>query len=216
MINILNIIDDVGEEFSSTIPSNEIFLSLIVALISSVIINFIYKKTFSGVTYSKTFALSLLLLALVTSIIIKTINSNLSLSLGMVGALSIVRFRTSVKDPLDTIFMFWAISSGIMSGAGLYLVTILSTLLIGLIYFISYTINSKKDNKKLIVINTNKNNSEEIIKLLQSKKCLLKTESYNNDLAELSFEAKNRKILEDVIKDKDKYEIISLNIIDVA
>lgn len=216
MINILNIIDDVGEEFSSTIPSNEIFLSIIIALICSLIISFIYKKTFSGVTYNKTFSLSIILLTLVTSIIIKTINSNLSLSLGMVGALSIVRFRTSVKDPLDTIFMFWAISSGIMAGAGLYLVTILSTLVIGLLYFISFTFNSKKENKKLVVINTNKNKSEEIIKLLQSKKCLLKTESYNDDLVELSFEAKNRKTIEDVIQDKDKYEIASINVIDVA
>ena len=134
---ILNILDDIKGEFNNTIPTKDIFLSLGVALISAIIINYIYKKTYNGVSYNKSFALSTILLSLVTSIVIKTINSNLSLSLGMVGALSIVRFRTSVKDPIDTIFMFWAITTGIMSGAGLYLVTILSTLVIGLFYLIS-------------------------------------------------------------------------------
>jgi len=212
---ILNIIDDISKEFDSTIPTNDLLLSLLVALICSLIINIVYRKTYLGVSYNRSFSLSILLLSLVTSMIIRTINSNLSLSLGMVGALSIVRFRTSVKDPIDIIFMFWAISVGIMSGAGLYLVTVLATLVIGLVYFISYIIEEKKDNKKILVIRTNNARAEEIINYLKTKKCILKTETYKNGVAEISFECFNRKQIEDIIKLKDSADVISINVIDV-
>ena len=107
---ILNIINDLKDNltmtFSQTIPTSEIFLSLIVAVSSAIIINIVYKKTYTGVSYTKSFSLSIILLSMITSLVIKTVNSNLSLSLGMVGALSIVRFRTAVKETIDTIFMF--------------------------------------------------------------------------------------------------------------
>ena len=215
MVNTLSIIDDISSEFNNTIPTQDLMLSLLVAIASAIIINFIYKKTYLGVSYNKSFSLSTILLTLVTSIVIRTINSNLSLSLGMVGALSIVRFRTSVKDPVDTIFMFWGITAGIMSGAGLYLVTILSTLLIGLLYFISFTIQSKQDNKKLLVIVTDTAKSQEIINILKNKKCILKTETYKNNIAELSFECKNRSQVEDIINMRESQEIRSINIIDI-
>ena len=215
MVNTLSIIDDISSEFNNTIPTQDLMLSLLVAIASAIIINFIYKKTYLGVSYNKSFSLSTILLTLVTSIVIRTINSNLSLSLGMVGALSIVRFRTSVKDPVDTIFMFWGITAGIMSGAGLYLVTILSTLLIGLLYFISFTIQSKQDNKKLLVIVTDTEKSQEIINILKNKKCILKTETYKNNIAELSFECKNRSQVEDIINMRESQEIKSINIIDI-
>ena len=147
----LNIIDDIGDglskQFSETIPTEDLLLTLLIAIVSALIVDFVYKKTYVWVSYTKTFSLSIILLTLVTSVVIRTINSNLSLTLGMVGALSIVRFRTAVKDPVDTIFMFWAITVGIMSGAGLYIVALLSTLVIGLIYYISYTFQVKKTNK---------------------------------------------------------------------
>ena len=212
---ILNILDDISGEFNNTIPTKDIFLSLGVALISALIINFVYKRTFNGVTYNRSFALSVILLSLVTSIVIRTINTNLSLSLGMVGALSIVRFRTSVKDPIDTIFMFWAITTGIMSGAGLYLVTILSTLVIGLFYFVSYLFDSKKDGKKLLVVNTNNMKADEIIKMLKNKKCRLKTEAYKNNNVELTFECSNRSQIEEVVKLKNDVNVLSINIIDL-
>ena len=215
MVNTLSIIDDISSEFNNTIPTQDLMLSLLVAIASAIIINFIYKKTYLGVSYNKSFSLSTILLTLVTSIVIRTINSNLSLSLGMVGALSIVRFRTSVKDPVDTIFMFWGITAGIMSGAGLYLVTILSTLLIGLLYFISFTIQSKQDNKKLLVIVTDTAKSQEIINILKNKKCILKTETYKNNIAELSFECKNRSQVEEIINMRESQEIKSINIIDI-
>ena len=217
MINILSLVDNIKEEFTNTIPTQDLLLSLLIALISSLIINFIYKKTYMGVSYSKSNPLSIILLTLVTCIVIRTINSNLSLSLGMVGALSIVRFRTSVKDPIDTIYMFWAITAGIMSGAGLYLVTILSNLIIALLYFMSFLIESKKDNKKLLIITLPSSNSKEIIDILQKKKCVLKTESYKeNNESELTFEAKNRTQIEDIISLKEDKSIKTINIIDIS
>ena len=93
-------------EFTGTISIDKIVLSLITAFIIGIFIIYIYKKTYSGVVYSKSFSLCIILLAMVTALIIRTINSNLALSLGMVGALSIVRFRTAVKEPVDTGFMF--------------------------------------------------------------------------------------------------------------
>jgi hypothetical protein len=215
MIYNLSLADDIKNQFTNTIPTEDLLLSLLVACVSAFIINFIYKKSFLGVNYTKSFSLSIILLSLVTSIVIRTINSNLSLSLGMVGALSIVRFRTSVKDPVDTIFMFWAITVGIMSGAGLYIITILSTLIIGLIYFLCFIMQAQKDTKKLLIINVNSSYSDIVIEMINKKKCNIKTESYRNTTAELTIEAKNRKQVEELIKLKDKPEIVSLNIIDI-
>ena len=204
------------EEFTQTIPTKDIVLSLVVATVSALIINYIYKKTYKGVSYSQTFALSIILLTLVTSLVIRTINSNLSLSLGMVGALSIVRFRTAVKDPIDTIFMFWAITIGIMSGAGLYLITILATLIIGILYFISCTYQFRKTNKQILIIKATIPKAEAIIELMkQEAKCTLKTESYKNDVGELTYEIANRSVAETLLKHKTEEGILAINIIDV-
>lgn len=217
---VLNIIDSIGEglieQFTQTISTTDLLLSLLIAIISAIIINFTYRSTYVGVSYTKSFSLSIILLSLVTSVVIRTINSNLSLSLGMVGALSIVRFRTAVKDPVDTIFMFWAITVGIMSGAGLYIITILSTLIIAVTYFISYVFQIKKTNRLLLTITCTNEKASEIIRLLSgNKKCNLKTEMYKNDRAELTYEVANRKEIEQVLNMKDNMDIDSINVIDI-
>ena len=206
----------VVEEFTQTIPTKDIALSLIIAILAAVIINFIYKKTYTGVSYTKSFALSIVLLTMVTSLVIRTINSNLSLSLGMVGALSIVRFRTAVKDPIDTIFMFWAITAGIMSGAGLYIATLIATIIIGLFYFLCYSIQIKSKNKQLLIIKAIASKSDKIIDLMNDKKrCELKTESYKNNVAELTYEIANRNLAEDILKMKNEEGIIAINLIEI-
>ena len=206
----------VVEEFTQTIPTKDIALSLIIAILAAVIINFIYKKTYTGVSYTKSFALSIVLLTMVTSLVIRTINSNLSLSLGMVGALSIVRFRTAVKDPIDTIFMFWAITAGIMSGAGLYIATLIATIIIGLFYFLCYSIQIKSKNKQLLIIKAIASKSDKIIDLMNDKKrCELKTESYKNNVAELTYEIANRSLAEDILKMKNEEGIIAINLIEI-
>ena len=125
-----------SEQFNGPVTITMIVTSLLVAFAISLFIILVYRKTFSGVVYNRTMTLCILLLSMVTAMIIRTINSNLSLSLGMVGALSIVRFRTAIKEPVDTAFMFWAITAGIMSGAGLYVIAIVGSLLLGLAYYL--------------------------------------------------------------------------------
>ena len=134
----------------------------------------------------------------------------------MVGALSIVRFRTAVKDPIDTIFMFWAITAGIMSGAGLYIVTLIATIIIGLFYFLCYSIQVKSKNKQLLVVKSSVVEAEKIMNIMKDKKkCILKTESYKNNIAELTFEIANRTIAEEVLDMKKEDGIIAINLIEI-
>ncbi len=126
--------NSVLNEFSGELSLQRVIVSILLAFAIALFIFFIYKITFRGVVFNKSFALSLVLLSVVTSAIIMTVTSNLALSLGMVGALSIVRFRTAVKDPVDTIFMFWAVCAGIMTGAGLMFWSLFANVLMGLLY----------------------------------------------------------------------------------
>ncbi len=128
------------EEFSASLSVSDVFLTLITAFFLGLFIVWIYKLTYTGVLLSKGFCFSLVLLSMVTGVIIMTVVSNLALSLGMVGALSIVRFRTAVKESSDTLFMFWAISAGIMSGAGLRLIAVLATVLLGILYLVMFVL----------------------------------------------------------------------------
>ncbi|HHW46013.1 MAG TPA: DUF4956 domain-containing protein [Clostridiales bacterium] len=143
--------EKVLEQFSTGISFKDMMYSLILAFVLGLFIILVYRKTFRGVLFSKGFAFSLVLLAMVTAIVIRTISSNLALSLGMVGALSIVRFRTAIKDPVDTVFMFWAIAVGIMAGAGLYLISVIASLLVGIFYII-ITITYKKASLPYLLI----------------------------------------------------------------
>lgn len=106
-------------------------IALILAFLTGLFIHQVYRRTFSGILYSKPFNTSLVLLTMLTTFIILAVTSNVVLSLGMVGALSIVRFRTAIKDPLDLVFLFWAIGSGIVLGAGMVPLAIVGSLLIG-------------------------------------------------------------------------------------
>lgn len=108
-------------------------IALILAFLTGLFIHTIYRRTFNGVLYSKPFNTSLVLLTMLTTFIILAVTSNVVLSLGMVGALSIVRFRTAIKDPLDLVFLFWAIGSGIVLGAGMVPLALVGSLLIGLV-----------------------------------------------------------------------------------
>ena len=118
------------EEFTA-ISVGTLLTTLLLSFALGLFVLVIYRVTFGGVSFSKSFALSLVMLSMVTSLAILTVRSNVVLSLGMVGALSIVRFRTAIKDPMDTVFMFWSIVIGIITGAGYITVAILAALLLG-------------------------------------------------------------------------------------
>ncbi len=122
-----------GFQLNGEITWDIVLLTVAISFVIGLFIYFIYRRTFTGVLFTKSYGISLILLSMVTSVIIMTINSSLTLSLGMVGALSIVRFRTAIKDPMDTIFMFWVIAEGIMIGATMYLVAAIAAVVIGVI-----------------------------------------------------------------------------------
>ncbi|MDD6888477.1 MAG: DUF4956 domain-containing protein, partial [bacterium] len=125
------------QEFSS-ISIGQLLLALGIAFVLSLYIVLIYRLVYTGVLFSKRFALSLVLLGMITCVVVLTISTNVVLSLGMVGALSIVRFRTAVKDVMDTVFMFWAIVVGIMTGAGFALISGIATLVIGVLLLLLF------------------------------------------------------------------------------
>lgn len=115
-----------------------IALGLTTAILVGLVIYFTYKKFYIGVIYSKSFAMSLIGMSVLTATITLAISTNIVISLGMVGALSIVRFRTAVKDPLDLLYLFWSITSGIASGANMYLLVVIAALVMVLIISIFY------------------------------------------------------------------------------
>ena len=177
------------DNFAGTISVGSMLLSLVVAFLIGIFIIYVYRKTYTGVVYSKAFGLCILMLAMVTAMIIRTISSNISLSLGMVGALSIVRFRTAVKEPVDTGFMFWGISAGIMAGAGLYLIAIIASIGIGLLYFITYLMGFKVANRYLLVLKYEASAHNEVLKKIKAlRKFKVRSKSIFGNEVELSLE----------------------------
>ena len=118
------------EGFDTSLSGVDIVLGLAMAMAAALFILLIYQRTARQVTLNRSFCLSLLLVSVISAMMVLTITSNLALSLGMVGALSIVRFRTAIKDASDTAFLFWAVAAGITSGAGFYLLTVIGCLFV--------------------------------------------------------------------------------------
>ena len=139
------------EEFSA-ISLSEILVAIALAFVLSLFIVFIYRITYAGVSYSRSFIGCLIMLSMVTTVVILVISSNVVLSLGMVGALSIVRFRTAVKDAADTAFLFWSIATGIICGAGYVTVSVLATLLLGVLFVAVYVFSGKQKGSSYMVV----------------------------------------------------------------
>ena len=129
-----------------------IVVSLVLAFAVGLFIAWIYRRNFRGVMYSNNFALTLVLMTLITCPVVMCIKESIQLSMGMVGALSIVRFRTAVKDPLDTAYMFWALTMGILLGAGLFFLTALTVVGIGILITVVVNLQSKRMNSFLLVL----------------------------------------------------------------
>ena len=129
-----------------------IIVSLVLAFAVGLFIAWIYRRNFRGVMYSNNFALTLVLMTLITCPVVMCIKESIQLSMGMVGALSIVRFRTAVKDPLDTAYMFWALTMGILLGAGQFFLTALAVVGIGILITVVVNVQSKRMNSFLLVL----------------------------------------------------------------
>ncbi len=145
----------------------KIIIGLLLGCVVGLIIAFVYKRCYRGVLYSPTFAMTLMMLTLVTTPVVMCIKSNISLSMGMVGALSIVRFRTAVKDPMDTAYMFWALTMGILLGAELYVHALAVVLGISVILMVMTFVRFRNPNSYLLVVHYDDYAEQEITQLLR-------------------------------------------------
>ena len=130
------------------------------ALVIGLYIFLIYKKTFTGIMYSTGFAMTLVGLSLVTTLVIMAVTSNVVLSLGMVGALSIVRFRTAIKEPMEIVFLFWALAAGIVIGAGMIPLAVIGSLIIGVILLL-FANRKFNDTPYILIVNCDDEKAEE-------------------------------------------------------
>jgi len=162
-------------------------IGLLVSFAIGMFIYWIYRKCFRGVVYSYNYNVSFVLMTMITALIIMTISTNIVLSLGMVGALSIVRFRTAVKDPLDIVYMFWAISAGIASGAKMYPLAIFGSIVIGLVLI--YLSRGKiKEQPFLLIIRHTEEATEPLRVELSKLRTKLKSKTVRKGFTELTVE----------------------------
>ncbi len=170
----------------------DMLLALLLAFGIGLFIFLIYKKTFSGVMYSSSFAVTLVALTMITTLVILAVTSNVVLSLGMVGALSIVRFRTAIKEPLDIAFLFWSIAVGIVLAAGLIPLAVIGSLLIGI--FLLVFVNQKSHaNPYIVVISCTDHESEAKAKAFleeQVKRVVVKSKTARKGVIELNLEVR--------------------------
>ena len=135
-------------------------IGMLFALVMGLFIFMVYKKTFNGVMYSTGFAMTLVGLSLVTTLVIMAVTSNVVLSLGMVGALSIVRFRAAIKEPVEIVYLFWAIAVGIVIGAGMIPLAVIGSVIIGVI-LILFANRRIHDNPYILIFNCRDEKAEE-------------------------------------------------------
>lgn len=177
---------------ASSFSPMDFLLAMALSFALGLFIFFVYKKTFNGVMYSANFGISLLGLTMITTMVILAVTSNVVLSLGMVGALSIVRFRTAIKEPMDIVFLFWAIAAGIVLGAGLIPLAVLSSAFIGLILWIY--VNRKDVVPPFIIIITCHNEEAEKAAVTAVKeavkKYMLKSKTVSSNGIELTLEVR--------------------------
>ncbi|MGE7092767.1 DUF4956 domain-containing protein [Lysinibacillus sp. NPDC048646] len=170
-------------EKTTSFSLTDSIIGLVVAFFIGLFIYVVYKKTFNGVIYSHSFNISLLVMTMATSLVIMGISSNVLLSLGMVGALSIVRFRTPIKDPMDLVYIFWAIVSGILCGAGFIPLVIVGAVLIGLVLLV-FVNKITVENPYLLIVKFEEDVAyEEVERIIsaQAKKFALKSKSIMQD-----------------------------------
>jgi len=168
----------------------DMVLTLVLAFGLGMLIFYVYKKTYQGVMYSSSFGVTLLALTMITSQVILAVTSNVVLSLGMVGALSIVRFRTAIKEPLDIAFLFWAIAAGIILAAGMIPLAVIGSVIIGVILVVFVNRKSSK-NPYIVVLSCTSHEAEvTAVDFLQkhTERCVVKSKSVQSGLIEVNLE----------------------------
>lgn len=167
-------------------------IALVLAFGLGVFIFLVYKKTFSGVMYSSSFGVTLIALTMITTLVILAVTSNVVLSLGMVGALSIVRFRTAIKEPLDIAFLFWSIAAGIVLAAGLLPLAVIGSVCIGVVLLVFVNKKSWADPYILVLRCDGGDSSRTAQTFLegQTRRCVLKSKTVRPGEVELNLEVR--------------------------
>lgn len=189
-----SILEDLGASLDisgqlANLSLAHILICMGAAALCGVMIYLVYRFFYRGAVYSDNFNILLIMITVVTSFIIMTISANIVLSLGMVGALSIVRFRSAVKDPLDIGFLFWGIAAGLTCGAGLYFVALVGSAVVAVIYIILHFCKKEKKSYLLILRYSDKA-EEQVNALLSSMKYKLKSKTLTGGDTELTVEIK--------------------------
>lgn len=205
------------EGFSSDISVGKVAAGLLTSLLAAVFILFVYRVAMKRLAPNRGFELTLLLVTAISAMIVLTITSNLALSLGMVGALSIVRFRTAIKDSSDTAFMFWSVAAGITAGAGFYLITIIGCLFIGLVTVVASILTASSACTYLLVVRTEGGGADVVEKALNHKNVrrklssMVENDSYSEIIYEISSANATQKLVSFI---KSVPGIISVSLVD--
>ena len=168
----------------------DMVLAIVLSFCVGLFIFFVYKKTYSGVMYSAGFGVSLIAMTMITTLVILAVTSNVVLSLGMVGALSIVRFRTAIKEPLDIAFLFWAIAAGIVLAAGMIPLAVIGSVVIGVMLLV-FVNRKPHQNPYLAVITCEDDHAEQMGRDFLAatvEKSVVKSKTVTRDQIELNYE----------------------------
>lgn len=178
-------------ENATSFSALDFVIAMGLAFVIGLFIFVVYKKTFNGVMYSAGFGVSLIALTMITTLVILAVTSNIVLSLGMVGALSIVRFRTAIKEPLDIAYLFWAIAAGIVLGAGMVPLAVFGSLFIGIILVIF--VNKKStDHPYIMIVTCGSSAEKEVLNVIKEnvKKQVLKSKTVSKNGIEMTLEVR--------------------------
>ena len=177
-----------NSDMYTTVDVGKIVLSLVVALVLGILILLVYRQFYAGVVFSKSFAVTLVGMCILTCMVTLAISTNIVISLGMVGALSIVRFRTAVKDPLDLLYLFWSITCGITTGAGMYLLTLAASVIVIIMLAIFYAKPSKGQVFVAVIHYEGKETGDEIIRAFGKLKYVIKSKTMRGNIIEMAVE----------------------------
>lgn len=173
------------------LTGTQLLITLSIAALCGLIVFLVYRYFNMGVVYSANFNILLVMASTITAMIVITLGSNLVLTLGMVGALSIVRFRAAVKDPLDVGFLFWSVAAGLTVGARLHMVALLGTAFIALVYILM-TFTRKGKKSYLLIIRFDPKIDDEVTEMLKPLSTRLKNKTTSKEYCELTTEVKVR------------------------
>ena len=195
----------------TAVSLSDMMIAMVIAFLLGLFIFFVYRKSYSGVMYSASFGVTMIALTLITTLLIMTVVTNVVLSLGMVGALSIVRFRTAVKEPMDIAFLFWSIAVGIVLAAGMITMAVFGSIFIGaVLYFFSK--KKTADYPYILVVHCASAEMEkEVRTFLQSqvRRLSLKSKSIDSGRTELNYEVRLREDDSDFVSRLDAMDGVS-------